>query len=230
MPATSQVAGYNVADIGAAVIIMLELTVGLFFMEAIGITRLFPVIHFMEDKKRMIWAVVCMTFLLALCCVEAGLAYMREAMVADKALLTSFLVAGEEAAQNTPSETSNIPMIGQMTLGFVLPLILMFVAIPFESFIHTGRHVLGSVIIQIFILSSTLLRSLSLFLKHFTESLKNVYDIFCFAPLWLEHLIEHRPPSKKKKTSQSLEKPQETLLENESDDTLDEATPIKKGA
>lgn len=230
MPATSQVAGYNVADIGAAVIIMLELTVGLFFMEAIGITRLFPVIHFMEDKKRMIWAVVCMTFLLALCCVEAGLAYMREAMVADKTLLTSFLVAGEEAAQNTPSETSNIPMIGQMTLGFVLPLILMFVAIPFESFIHTGRHVLGSVIIQIFILSSTLLRSLSLFLKHFTESLKNVYDIFCFAPLWLEHLIEHRPPSKKKKTSQSLEKPQETLLENESDDTLDEATPIKKGA
>jgi hypothetical protein len=75
MPATYQVAGYNVADIGAAVIIMLEITVGLFFMESIGITRLFPVIHFMEDKKRMISAWIYMIFLLALCSVEAGLAF-----------------------------------------------------------------------------------------------------------------------------------------------------------
>lgn len=220
MPATSQVAGYNVADIGAAVIIMLELTVGLFFMEAIGITRLFPVIHFMEDRKRTIWAWVCILFLLALCCVEAGLAYMREAMVADKALLTSFLVAGEEAAVTT--EQSNIPMIGQMTLGFVLPLILMFVAIPFESFIHTGRHVLGSLFIQFFILTSTLLRSLSLFIKQLSHSLKNIYDILCFAPLWIEQLIEQRPRSIKKQDST-----QGSDIIGHDDDSI---TPINKEA
>lgn len=197
MPATSQVAGYNVADIGAAVIIMLELTVGLFFMEAVGITRLFPVIHFMEDTKRLIWAWVCIIFLLALCCVEAGLAYMREVMVADKALLTSFLVGGEEAAQAAPEEASQIPMIGQMTLGFVLPLILMFVAIPFESFIHTGRHVLGNLMVQILVLTSTLLRTMSLILKQLVNSFKSIYDIFCFGPLWVEHLIEQRPRKSK---------------------------------
>ncbi len=243
MPATSQVAGYNVADIGAAVIIMLELTVGLFFMEAIGITRLFPVIHFMEDRKRMIWACVCMVFLLALCCVEAGLAYMRETMVADKALLTSFLVAGAESTQGSQIESSNIPMIGQMTLGFVLPLILMFVAIPFESFIHTGRHALGTVIIQLFILSSTLFRSVSLFLKQFTASLKNIYDIFCFAPLWLEQLIEQRPTSSKKnKLEPSNKEPKnlnqeldeiatpelESNIDHDSDSSI--STPIKQGA
>jgi hypothetical protein len=197
MPATSQVAGYDVAHIAAAVIIMLELTVGLFFMEAIGITRLFPVIHFMEDRKRIIFGWVCIIFLLALCCVEAGLAYMREGMVADKAMLTSFLVAGDSAPVAT--ETSNIPMIGQMTLGFVLPLILMFVAIPFESFIHTGRHVLGSLMVNLFVLVSTLLRSVSLFLKQLTKSFKNIYDIFCFGPLWIGHLIEQRPKSHKAK-------------------------------
>ena len=197
MPATSLVAGYNVAHIGAAVIIMLEITVGLFFMEAIGITRLFPVIHFMEDKKRMIWAWVCMIFLLALCGVEAGLAFMRESMVADKALLTSFLVGGEQAVtQASQQEHSNIPMIGQMMLGFVLPLILMFVAIPFESVIHTGRHVLGNVLVQLCILLSTLLRTLSLLIKQLNHSLKNVYDILCFAPIWIEHLIESRPKTK----------------------------------
>jgi len=219
MPATSQVAGYNVADIGAAVIIMLELTVGLFFMEAIGITRLFPVIHFMEDKKRMIWAWVCILFLLALCSVEAGLAYMRETMVADKAMLTSFLVGGEAAAAESASaEHSNIPMIGQMTLGFVLPLILMFVAIPFESFIHTGRHVLGNVVVHICVFASTLSRSLAIFVKQFNNSLKHIYDILCFAPLWVEHMIESKPTSTKKiKSNQAIkDKSDKALLESDS--------------
>jgi hypothetical protein len=219
MPATSQVAGYNVADIGAAVIIMLEITVGLFFMESIGITRLFPVIHFMEDKKRMICAWVCMIFLLALCSVEAGLAFMRESMVADKALLTHFLVGGElavnqAAEQAAEQEYGNIPMIGQMILGFVLPLILIFVAIPFESVIHTGRHLLGNILVQILILLSTLLRSLSLLTQQLNHSLKNVYDILCFAPLWIEHLFENRPKYGHQKTinkkDSELNKPAKT--------------------
>lgn len=219
MPATSQVAGYNVADIGAAVIIMLEITVGLFFMEAIGITRLFPVIQFMEDKKRIICAWVCMIFLLALCGVEAGLAYMRETMVADKALLTSFLVGGEAAAtQSANTEHSNIPMIGQMTLGFVLPLILMFVAIPFESFVHTARHVIGNLVVNICVLLSTILRSLSIFFKQFNHSLKHIYDILCFAPLWVEHMIEHKP---KKQAPDNQESPSDAtdpaLIENDAD-------------
>lgn len=228
MPATSQVAGYNVADIGAAVIIMLEITVGLFFMEAIGITRLFPVIHFMEDGKRKVWAWVCIIFLLALCFVEAGLAYMREAMVADKALLTSFLVAGEQASQASATETSNIPMIGQMTLGFILPLILMFVAIPFESFIHSGRHVLGSLTSQALVFLSSALRALSLFLKPLANSFKNIYDMLCFAPLWIEQLIEQRPSSNKKIEADEkndvlpfeLDDPQAETLDNHSDNNI----------
>jgi hypothetical protein len=222
MPSTSQVAGFSVADIGAAVIIMLEITVGLFFMESIGITRLFPVIHFMEDKKRMIWAWICITFLLALCGVEAGLAYMREVMMSDKALLTGFLVGGEEAASNIAAQPhSNIPMIGQMTLGFILPLILMFVAIPFESLVHTGRHLLGNLMVQICLLLSTLLRSLAILLKALSHSFKNIYDIIDFPPIWIEHLIENRPIKKALKEDhsneptiklESTEAPEDTVL------------------
>lgn len=154
----------------------------------------------------MIWAWVCMIFLLALCGVEAGLAFMRESMVADKALLTSFLVGGEQAVtQASQQEHSNIPMIGQMMLGFVLPLILMFVAIPFESVIHTGRHVLGSLLVQTCILLSTLLRTLSLVIKQLNHSLKNVYDILCFAPIWIEHLIESRPGTRGHKVIKDID-------------------------
>lgn len=195
MPATAQVAGMDVSQIGAAVIVMLEVVVGLFFMEAVGITHLFPVISFMEDKKRFIWAWVCLGFLLSLSCVEAGLAYMREQMVADKALLTSFLVGGESAATSASAaiEQSNIPMYGQMTLGFVLPLILMFVAIPLESLIHTGRNVLGDLFASLLKLLATALRILSMACKPATEASKRMYDVLCFAPLWVEHLIESKP-------------------------------------
>lgn len=217
MPATSMVAGFQVADIGAAVIIMLEITVGLFFMEAIGITRLFPVIQFMEDKQRKVCAWVCMSFLLALCCVEAGLAYMREIMVADKAMLTSFLIGGENAAQATAAtETSNIPMIGQMVLGFVLPLILTFVAIPFESFVHTARHVIGNLVVGTCVLLSTIIRNISLVMKQVNHGSKNIYDILCFAPLWVEHLIEQRPKSsgsKFKAAKKDGKKPQQELID-----------------
>jgi hypothetical protein len=54
--------------------------------------------------------------------------------------------------------------------------------------------------VQILILLSTLLRSLSLLTKQLNHSLKNVYDILCFAPLWIEHLFENRPKYGHQKT------------------------------
>jgi len=206
MPATAQVAGLDVAQIGAAVIIMLEVVVGLFFMEAVGITHLFPVISFMEDKKRFTWACICLGFLLALSCVEAGLAYMREQMVADKALLTSFLIGGEAAATaSTQAEHSNIPMYGQMTLGFVLPLILMFVAIPLESLIHTGRTVLGDLLAYTLKLVATVLRVIGGACKPSARMTHKVYDILCFAPLWVEHLVESKPKRPKAELKDPLD-------------------------
>ncbi len=226
MPASSQVAGMDVAQIGAAVIILLEIVVGLFFMEAIGITRLFPIITFMEDKKRIIWAWVCISFLLALCCVEAGLAFMREQMVEEKALLTSFLVGGEtaanEAATTAAKDGANlIPMIGQMTLGFVLPLILMFVAIPLESLIHTGRNVLGDMSVYFLRFMSALLRVLAVTLRNVGTALEKAYDILCFGPLWIEHLVESRPVPENHVTDKPVKKKgRTTKASDHSDDKL----------
>lgn len=89
----------------------------------------------------------------------------------------------------------------------------MFVAIPFESFIHTGRHVLGNMVVHLCILASTLARSFSIFMKQFNNSLKHVYDILCFAPLWVEHMIESKPDSTKKVQA---ELDRQALLESDS--------------
>ena len=55
---TSRIMGYPISNIAAMVIILVEISMGLFLMEALRITRLFPVIGALDDKLRRIilWA------------------------------------------------------------------------------------------------------------------------------------------------------------------------------
>ncbi len=92
---TSYIGSFRTADIAALVIIMVEISMGLFLMESSRITRLFPVIAALPDKMRvrMIWITFSLLTLLA--SVEAGLAYMREVLLQDE-LATGALLRGED--------------------------------------------------------------------------------------------------------------------------------------
>src|SRR5690606_3568601 len=140
---TNMIGGMKIADIGALVIILEEISMGLFLMESLRITRLFPVISALDDRMRvrMIW--VTLFFLTALASVEAGLAFMREILVQDE-LATSAMLRGDDpsAAAAQPSFLW-ITTAAQMGMGFILPFALTFVAIPLETFIHSLRTVLG---------------------------------------------------------------------------------------
>src|SRR5690606_38543644 len=85
---TSMVGSMKVADIAALVIILVEISMGLFLMESLRITRLFPVISALDDRlrRRMIW--ISLTILTLLAAVEAGLAFMREILVQDELATT----------------------------------------------------------------------------------------------------------------------------------------------
>ncbi len=91
---TSYIGSFRTADMAALVIIMVEISMGLFLMESLRITRLFPVIGALPDKMRvrMIWITFTILFLLA--SVEAGLAYMREVLLQDE-LATGALLRGQ---------------------------------------------------------------------------------------------------------------------------------------
>ena len=56
---------------------------GLFLMESLRITRLFPVISALSDKMRVRMIFITFTILLLMASVEAGLAYMREVLLQD---------------------------------------------------------------------------------------------------------------------------------------------------
>ena len=185
---TNLIGGYRTADIAALVIIMVEISMGLFLMESLRITRLFPVIGALPDKTRvrMIWITFSILFLLA--SVEAGLAYMREVLLHDE-LATSALLRGDEGATAT-GQYLWITTAAQMGMGFILPFALVFVAIPLETFVHSLRTVVGLASVWVLRLLAVLLRVLGGLFLYLGRLVRHVYDLPLFVPLWIEERVE----------------------------------------
>jgi hypothetical protein len=181
---TSFVGAFRTADIAALVIIMVEISMGLFLMESLRITRLFPVIGALSDKMRVRMIFITFTILLMMASVEAGLAYMREVLLQDE-LATSSLLRGDAVASAINPHLW-ITTAAQMGMGFILPFALVFVAIPLETFVHSLRTVMGLLAIGLLRLLSLLLRILGNGARHLGTLAQQVYDLLLFVPLWIE--------------------------------------------
>lgn len=180
---------YKTSDVAGLVIILIELSMGLFLLESLRITRMFPVIGAMDDKMRMRMIWITLTLLTVLAGVESALAFMRDRIAADMEALRQTLAGVEQTFRGT----SHIPTIGQMIMGFILPFALAFVAIPLETFISSARTVLGIMIAGALNAFAFLLRLSGNILYYTGKFITSVYDLVIFPPLWLEGVITERP-------------------------------------
>lgn len=193
MPMSEMVGGnsmlgpFKASGVAAMVLILLEVAMGLFMMEAMRITHMFPVIHTMDDKmrRRMIW--ITFSFLFVLASVESSLAFMRDLLAADREALNQTLAG---LAVVNP-EFRWIPSMGQMVLGFILPFVLTFVAIPLESFVHSSRTVLGMALTGSLRVMSVSFRIMGNVFFQMGKMLVNLYDLFIFIPLRIEEMVHH---------------------------------------
>jgi hypothetical protein len=192
--ATSRVGAMQTSDIAALVIILVEITMGLFLMESLRITRLFPVIGRLERRTRIKMAWATFSILLILAGIESSLAYMRDMLAADRAALTATL-AGVTAQR---PEFMWIPAVGQMIMGFILPFALTFVAIPLESFVQAGRAVGGNVAVGALKTLAFLVEMVGFAAGHIGTGLKNLYDAVVFLPLKMAEAMKPRNGKKKK--------------------------------
>jgi hypothetical protein len=167
------------------VIILVELTMGLFLMESLRITRLFPIIGAMDDKMRHRMIIITFTLLAILAGVESALAFMRDRIAHDMEALRQTLAGAEQFALNP----SMIPTVGQMVMGFILPFALAFVAIPLEMFVSSSRTVLGGFMAWLLRMLAFLLRLLGLVGFYAGRFIVNVYDLVIFPAIWLEGVI-----------------------------------------
>ena len=168
----SYIGGFKTSNVAAMVIILVEVAMGLFLMESLRITRLFPIIGHMDDKMRTRMILVTFTILLILASVESALAFMRDRIAADMQALRQTLAKIE----STEVQNSWIPTVGQMVMGFVLPFALTFVAIPLESFVHSFRTVAGSAMAALMRCIAFVLRLLGNISLHLGKLLVNLYD------------------------------------------------------
>ncbi len=191
----SYIGSFRTANVAAMVIILVEMSMGLFLMESLRITHMFPVIGQLDDRmrRRLIWT--SFTFLLLLAGVESALALMRDMIAADNAALRQSLAGAEAIAEGTRSV---IPTVGQMVLGFILPFALAFVAIPLESFFHALRTLLGMLLafgVRALAFGSRLLASL---FYYSGRALVALYDLCIFPLLWVEARVPERGANKGK--------------------------------
>ncbi len=181
----SEIGGWRTADIAAMVIIMVEVAMGLFLLESLRITHLFPIISSMDDKMRGRMVVITLTILTILAGIEASLAYMRDLLAMDREALAQSLVG--VTASNV--EFRWIPSIGQMVMGFVLPFALAFVAIPLESFVHASRTVIGLVSTSVVRVLAYIARITGQMLYQVGQIMIHIYDMAIFLPLSIEHFV-----------------------------------------
>jgi hypothetical protein len=181
---TNFIGGYRTADIAALVIIMVEISMGLFLMESLRITRLFPVIGALSDKIRVRMVIITFLILLLMASIEAGLAYMREVLLLDE-MATNALLRGD-AATGLVNSHLWITTAAQMGMGFVLPFALVFVAIPLETFVHSLRTVVGLIGIAALQALALILRLLGNGCRHLGALACRAYDLPLFVPLWIE--------------------------------------------
>jgi hypothetical protein len=183
-------ANLQASEIAALVIIFFETLMGLFLMESLRFTRLFPLSNVTEKMRRhMMW--ISLSILLVLAGVEVALAVMRDLIVAADVALKQSL-GGAMAAPVETGWITKIPTAGQMILGFTLPFALAFVAIPLEYFIQSSRIVLGHGLVLAIRGTALSFRILGTSIKHLGTAICMLYDAVIFVPILIERAIHSR--------------------------------------
>ncbi len=181
-------ANLQAAEVAALVIILFEALMGLFLMETLRFTSLFPLANLTEKMRRnLMW--VSLTILTVLAGVEVALAVMRDVIIAADVALKQSLGSGEVASASQAGWVLRIPAFGQMILGFTLPFALAFVAIPLEYFVNAGRIVLGALFVQLLRGSAFALRLIANLVRESGRLLIGFYDILIFLPLAIERWV-----------------------------------------
>jgi len=180
-------ASLRTSEVAALVIILVEASMGLFVMESLRITHLFPRIANLNDRmrRRMVW--ISLGLLLTLAGIESALALMRDMLIADKQALLQSLAAAP--APVSEGWLGRIPTAGQMLLGFILPFALAFVAVPLESFIHSGRTVGGALLVNLVSALAFALRIFGSIARQAGRVLVHAYDVLIVLPLLVEQLV-----------------------------------------
>jgi hypothetical protein len=187
VPSGSRIGGMPVSTVAALVIVLMEVAAGVFAMEMLGITNFFPKLELLPRSRRRIILTVAVGGLLLLACIEASLAVLREQIVDSSNALRASLAGAPATVTETAS--SRIPVIGQAVLGFILPWILAMVAVPLETMISTGGHIVLSAVTFLLYGAGMVCRLGGHGMRYLCEAARHLYDVYIVIPLQIERMF-----------------------------------------
>lgn len=171
--------GLSAAPTAALVLVLTQMGLGVFLMESLRVTHLFPIIGSMEDGMRRRFVA------------------LSAALLATLAGLVCFFVWSSPAGAVDGAQA--ITRVGPLVLGASLPVVLVFSAIPLESFATSVRTPAGLLAGGLLTLVVVVLRLLGNVAVSCATFLVSCYDIAIFPAVWLEDAIvsgRRRPTSK----------------------------------
>ena len=177
------------SQVAAMVIIFFETLMGLFLMESMRFTHLFPLSN-IDERMRRRMVLISFSILLVLAGVEVALAVMRDLIVSADVALKQALGGSAAATTAANNWITKIPAAGQMILGFILPFALAFVAIPLEYFIYSARTVAGALLVMAIRGLGLLARTIASTAKQVGHTLIMLYDVVIFLPLVIERIVK----------------------------------------
>src|SRR5262245_501188 len=193
VPAGARIGGAPVATVAALVIVLMETAVGIFVMDMLEITDLFPKLASLSVGRRRLILGIGLGGLFFLAGVESSLAVLREQIVAaDEALKISLAGASETVV--AAAARSSIPVVGQAVLGFVLPWILAMVAIPLESLLDSSRLLASRCGVVLLHGLGHVAGALAHGARTFTVAGPSLYDVYVSLPLRAERMLRGEAP------------------------------------
>ena len=194
VPAGARIGGIPVSTVSALLLVLMEAAIGIFMMDMLGITDLLPKLNSIPSSRRRLILSISIAGLFFLAAVESSLAVLREQIVeADAAL--KLALAGEESTALGRASSSNIPVIGQAVLGFVLPWVLAMVAIPLEMLIDSSRHVANALTVFLLHTAGHASHIAGRLVGHAGNAINSLYDVYIAVPLRIEQAWSGRGDS-----------------------------------
>jgi hypothetical protein len=189
VPAGARVGGMPVSTVSALVLVLMEAALGIFVMDMLGITELFPKLGTIPRSRKRLILGLAITALFFLASVESSLAVLREQIVEAEAALKLSLAASESRIVQSASQSS-IPVVGQAVLGFILPWVLALVAVPLEMLLDSGRHVMASLGVLLLRALGAVSGAMAIVSRHLTGLVTSAYDVYVAIPLRIEALVQ----------------------------------------
>ncbi|TCS40800.1 hypothetical protein [Reinekea marinisedimentorum] len=178
---------YSAAQVYSVTIVLMELVAGLFLLEALHITHMFPAFGALEERKRQYLVRASFGFILLFAVAGGALAYLGTQENADSVALLFALTGTEPQSLSAGFAIRQaIPQAAQMVLAVFLPFVLMFAAIPFESLVDSSRVILGILVVQVLNILLLVLRLLAAVVRYGCDIILSLYDVIVSLPLWLE--------------------------------------------